>query len=80
MLWAMHDGSQRVVIRSRYRMLRASLGISQLETSARARVSYARYWKIENGYVLPTATEEVRLARVFKLSRRKFIEQTQVAA
>lgn len=70
----MRRPSWRAQIKTRFRTLRASHGLSQLETSVRADIPQPRYWRIENGYTTPEKSEEARLARVFKMSVTAFRE------
>lgn len=50
--------------RNRLRVLRAEKGFSQLDTSIKANIKHYRYWRIENGYEVPTEPERARLAKV----------------
>ena len=49
--------------RNRLRVLRAEKGLSQLDTSIKANIKHYRYWRIENGYEVPTDAERARLAK-----------------
>jgi len=50
--------------RNRLRVLRADKGLSQLDTSIKAKIKHYRYWRIENGYEIPSQEERTRLAKV----------------
>jgi transcriptional regulator with XRE-family HTH domain len=50
--------------RNRLRVLRAGKGLSQLDTAIKANIKQYRYWRIENGYEVPTPDERTRLAKV----------------
>lgn len=53
--------------RNRLRVLRAAAaqgGLSQLDTALKAKIKHYRYWRIENGYEIPTDEERARLAKV----------------
>lgn len=49
--------------RNRLRVLRAEKGLSQLDTAIKANIKEYRYWRIENGYEVPTDDERSALAR-----------------
>lgn len=59
--------TKRAAIRRQYRMLRENVGKTQLQTEALARLGAGRYWKIENGWTVPTDDERDALARVLKV-------------
>lgn len=50
--------------RNRLRVLRAAKSLSQLDTALKANIKHYRYWKIENGYEIPSEAERARLAKV----------------
>ena len=50
--------------RNRLRVLRAEKGLSQLDTALKANIKHYRYWRIENGYEVPSDLERARLAKV----------------
>lgn len=50
---------------NRLKVLRAECGKSQLDTARAAEIKEYRYWRIENGYEVPTDAERSALARVF---------------
>lgn len=54
--------------KNRLRVLRAEKGWSQLDTAIKAGIKEYRYWRIENGYEIPTSTERATLARMFKVN------------
>jgi transcriptional regulator with XRE-family HTH domain len=54
---------ERKVLKSRLRMYRAAKGYSQLEMEDRAGLTRGAYWRIENGYQVPTDKELQRIAR-----------------
>lgn len=59
--------TKRTTIRRRYKALRASTELTQLEIQALARLTKGRYWRIENGYDFPTDAERRALARALKV-------------
>jgi transcriptional regulator with XRE-family HTH domain len=63
--------SQRAVIRRSYRMLRLAVEKTQIEVEALAGLDAGRFWKIENGYVIPTDEEIKNLAKVLKVAKSK---------
>jgi transcriptional regulator with XRE-family HTH domain len=54
--------SRRIIATNRLRVLRAEKKISQLDLAGLVPISAARFWRIENGYDLPTAEEKRRIA------------------
>ncbi len=58
------DSFHGMKYRNRLRVLRAGKGLSQLDTSLKANIKHYRYWRIENGYEIPTEQERTRLAKV----------------
>lgn len=52
---------------NRLRVLRAEKNKSQLDTAIEAGIKQYRYWRIENGYEVPTEDERAALAGVFKV-------------
>jgi len=52
--------------RNRLRVLRAGLKKpnSQLDIALKAKIKHYRYWRIENGYEIPSDEERARLAKV----------------
>lgn len=54
--------------KNRLRVLRADRRITQLDTAVKAGIVVTRYWKIENGYVEPTADERGKIARALRTS------------
>lgn len=63
----------RTLVQRRFRMLRTSVGKSQLEVEHLAELPRGKYWRIENGYDVPTPDERKRLARVLEVSEAKVI-------
>lgn len=61
--------------KNRLRVLRAEKRLTQLDTAARAKVSIARYWKIENGYTEPTSSERAALARALRVEESEAFPQ-----
>jgi transcriptional regulator with XRE-family HTH domain len=54
---------------NRLRVLRAERDdISQLDTALATGIAKGRYWRIENGYDIPTQKERTRLAKFFRVS------------
>lgn len=70
----MRRASWRKQIRTGFRTLRASANLCQEEAAERAKITFYRYRRIENGYATPDETEQARLARVFKISVTAFRE------
>lgn len=65
---------------NRLKVLRAEHGgKSQLDTARAARIKEYRYWRIENGYEVPTPDERVALARVFGVEELQVFPQEQPA-
>jgi transcriptional regulator with XRE-family HTH domain len=54
--------------RNRLRVVRAEKRITQLDTAIRAGIGFTRYWKIENGYVVPTDEERADIAKALRVS------------
>lgn len=50
---------------NRLKVLRAGKNLSQLDTSIKAGIKHYRYWRIENGYEVPTPDERAALAKLF---------------
>lgn len=50
---------------NRLKVLRAGKNLSQLDTSIKSGIKHYRYWRIENGYEVPTPKERDDLAHVF---------------
>ena len=48
--------------KNRLKVLRAHRGLSQIEVAFRANLTEGRYWRLENGYREPTASEQTRIA------------------
>lgn len=61
-------------------MLRANRGWSQLDTAIKAKIKHYRYWRIENGYEVPSDQERARLARVLGVEVNNLEHQQQAAA
>lgn len=53
---------------NRLRVLRAELNISQDDLAVKADIQRVRYWKIEKGYLEPTAGECKSLAKALRVS------------
>ena len=51
---------------NRLRVLRAERDVTQMEIAKRTGIQAMRYWKIEKGYLEPTADECKSLAKVLK--------------
>jgi len=66
----------------RLRILRAERDWSQSKAARRARLSFNRYWRIENGEAEPSAGEQRRIARAFRvpLEQAFSIEPREVAS
>lgn len=64
---------------NRLRVLRAGKGLSQLDTAIKANIKHYRYWRIENGYEVPSKTERTRLARVLGVAKND-LESEAVAS
>jgi transcriptional regulator with XRE-family HTH domain len=59
--------NKRAAIRRSYRLLRIKADKTQLEVETLARLDSGRYWKIENGVVMPKPEEAEALARVLRV-------------
>jgi transcriptional regulator with XRE-family HTH domain len=66
--------------RNRLRVLRAEKEISQLDLATKARIKEYRYWRIENGYVIPTDDERDALARALKVTVLDVFPQPEAIA
>lgn len=53
---------------NRLKVLRAEKRLSQLDTAIKAGIKEYRYWRIENGYEVPTPAERAALAKVFRVA------------
>lgn len=53
-------------ITRRLRVLRAGLGLSQMDVAAKSRMPARRYWEIENGYREATDDEKGLIAAVLR--------------
>lgn len=61
---------------NRLKVLRAGRGLSQLDTSIKSGIKEYRYWRIENGYEVPTPDERATLAKLFDVAESEvFIDQ-----
>jgi transcriptional regulator with XRE-family HTH domain len=66
---------------NRLKVLRAERRWSQLDTVRKAGFKEYRYWRIENGYEIPTAEERQALAQAFEVSEAEiFPEEARVAS
>lgn len=65
---------------NRLKVLRAEHRKSQLDTSIQAGIKEYRYWRIENGYEVPTESEIKRLARVFRVAAGAVFPELQAIA
>ena len=52
---------------NRLRVIRAERACSQLDIALAAEIKEYRYWRIENGYVVPTEDERARIAAALKV-------------
>ncbi len=52
---------------NRLRVLRAEVDITQVDLARRTAIQAMRYWKIENGYLEPTADECKSLAKALRV-------------
>jgi len=59
---------RRETVRRALKALRATAGLSQLAVAERLGITEKRYWRIENGYDVPTDSECTRLAKVLSVS------------
>lgn len=53
---------------NRLRVLRAERRVSQLDVSLAIHINQNRYWRIENGYTVPTSSERAALAKYFRVN------------
>jgi transcriptional regulator with XRE-family HTH domain len=54
--------------KNRLKALRAERDLSQLDLSTKTRIKEYRYWRIENGYVIPTDRERMAIARALRVA------------
>ena len=54
--------------KNRLKVLRADKNLSQLDLATKTRIKEYRYWRIENGYIVPTDDERDALARALKVA------------
>lgn len=66
--------------RNRLKVLRADKGWSQLDLSIKARIKEYRYWRIENGYVIPTEDERANIAKAFKVAETDVFPEAEAIA
>lgn len=59
---------------NRLKVLRAGKNLSQLDTAIKAGIKQYRYWRIENGYEIPTESERAALARIFKVAEAEVFQ------
>lgn len=64
--------SRRAAVRRQYRQWRAAVDLTQRDVAERSGVSLSRYYRIENWYAEPSAAEQARLTKVFKLTPEQF--------
>ena len=57
--------------KNRLKGLRAERNLSQLDLSTKTRIKEYRYWRIENGYVIPTDRERIQIARALGVPERE---------
>jgi transcriptional regulator with XRE-family HTH domain len=56
--------------KNRLKALRAERDLSQLDLSTKTHIKEYRYWRIENGYVVPTDRERMLIARALRVPER----------
>jgi|KBSSwiStaDraftv2_1062776.scaffolds.fasta_scaffold2057168_2 transcriptional regulator with XRE-family HTH domain len=54
--------------KNRLKVLRADKNLSQLDLAVKAGIKEYRYWRIENGYVIPTDDERAAIAKALKVT------------
>jgi transcriptional regulator with XRE-family HTH domain len=54
--------------RNQLRVLRAAKRITQMDLALKVGMAQGRYWKIENGYLVPSDTERARIAKALRVS------------
>lgn len=59
---------RRAAVRKQYRLFRTHVEKTQRQVEIQARLDQGRYWKIENGFVLPTDDERKAIARVLRVT------------
>lgn len=64
---------------NRLRVLRAELGLSQMEVAFRLGCGHNRYWRIENGYYEPTGDELAVLCQLFNTKASKIFPKSKAA-
>lgn len=52
--------------KNRLRVLRAEKRLTQLDAARRAGMGITRFWKIENGYIVPSTEERAAIARALR--------------
>jgi transcriptional regulator with XRE-family HTH domain len=62
--------------RNRLKALRAERDLSQLDLSTKTGIKEYRYWRIENGYVVPTDRERLLIARVLRVSENEVFPES----
>lgn len=75
-----HQKVTREWKRNRLRLLRAHRHMTQLELASRADIPDSRYWRIENGYRMPTPKEQTRLARALRFPTWALTREANVTA
>ena len=54
------------LVSNRLRVLRAEYDLSQMEVAAYLGCGHNRFWRIENGFQVPSKDERAKLAKLFK--------------
>jgi transcriptional regulator with XRE-family HTH domain len=60
--------TKRGEVKRRFRLLRIAVNKTQIEVEQDAALPAGRYWKYENGVLVPEGDERKRLARALKVS------------
>ena len=63
--------------RNRLRVLRAERRITQIDVALKANLKFYKYWRIENGYDIPTVREQKRIARVLRVTAQDAFPSTR---
>jgi transcriptional regulator with XRE-family HTH domain len=59
---------RREGIKRALKAFRATAGLSQMAVAERVGMTERHYWRIENGYDEPTASERTKLAKLLKVT------------
>lgn len=66
--------------KNRLKVLRAEKRWSQLDLAAKTRIKEYRYWRIENGYVIPTPSERIVIAKALGVAETVVFPEAEAIA